>query len=118
MIAVSGPVAPHPPWYGPPGFLTKINDFNRYSLLRISFRLNLFWRSSGEMTPHSSRWFPHGSPARESVLVENFVKHGAISQTTHILVHQMTPTMIPTMDSTMCLDLGLQCQSTLLPIVF
>ena len=70
------------------------------------------------MTPHSSRWFPHGSPARESVLVENFVKHCATSQTTHILVHQMTPTMIPTMDSTMCLDLGLQCQSTLLPIVF
>ena len=55
MIAVSGPVAlPHPPWYGPPGFLTKIDDFNQYSLLRSSFRHDLFWRSSGERTPHSS----------------------------------------------------------------
>ena len=43
MIAGSGFSAPpHPTWYGPPGFLTKINDFNWYSLLRSSFRHDLF----------------------------------------------------------------------------
>ena len=39
--------------------------------------------------------------------LEKFAKHSTMAQTTHM--RQMTPTMTPTLESTMCLDLGFQC---------